>query len=90
MKNSAFPYFSVLFWPLNPRVPRRYLVVEREDDRLSGTFAALHEAFLGQLEVRRPEFRRRLRRQQELIKGLTDLYNDVRQAEKVRGSRTCR
>eukprot|EP00667_Euglena_gracilis_P002559 EG_transcript_2562 len=61
-----------------------YLVVEREDDRLSGTFAALHEAFLGQLEVRRPEFRRRLRRQHELIKGLTDLYNDVRQAEKDR------
>jgi len=62
---------NYLFW---------YLNVERED----AAFAGFLDTFLLRLEARVPEFRRRLRRQQELIRSLTDLYNDVRTTEKDR------
>ncbi len=39
--------------------------------------------FLQRLEAQAPEFLRRIRRQRELIRGLTELYHDVRQSEKV-------
>ena len=59
--------------------------MERDDDHLGPSFVALHEAFWKRLEKTEHgrQYLHRLKKQQELITILKDLYMDVKAGEKV-------